>query len=408
MKINHTQNNVPNGWQEIKLASIGSFSKGSGITKEQLSQTGHNAIRYGELYTKHHFHIRKIYSFISDEIAALSTKVKYGDILFAGSGETIDEIGKSAAYLLKEDAYAGGDTIIFRPKDANSLFLSYFLNIGEARKKLRELGQGQSVVHIYKSDIENLRLHLPPLHEQNRIVAVLEIWDRAVEKLTKIIKAKRGVKKWLMQELLTGKTRLPGFKDKWAISMFGDIATLRKERFDPKSKSAEKFCVELENIQSGTGRLIGETYTKNNSSLKSIFYPGDVLFGKLRAYLKKYWFATCEGVCSTEIWVLEAKNKKIIPEILFQIVQSEGFISTAAMTQGTHMPRSNWDVVAGYKIRLPDTIEQTAITKLLTTADQEIAELEKKLKLLEDQKKYLLNNLITGTIQTPKTLPIHN
>lgn len=246
MKNNSNQKIIPDGWRETKLASIGTFSKGSGISKEQLSETGHNAIRYGELYTRHNFHIKKIYSFISDEIIPLTKKIDFGDILFAGSGETIDEIGKSAAYLLTEPAYAGGDTIIFRPKNANSLFLSYFLNVGEARKKLRELGQGQSVVHIYKSDIENVRLHLPPLPEQNRIVAVLETWDRVIEKLGYKIEVKKRIKKGLMQELLTGKTRLLGFRGVWESTAFGDITSPRKERFDPKKNVENKFCVELE------------------------------------------------------------------------------------------------------------------------------------------------------------------
>ncbi|PIR66895.1 MAG: restriction endonuclease subunit S, partial [Parcubacteria group bacterium CG10_big_fil_rev_8_21_14_0_10_36_14] len=159
MKTNQLQKNIPKEWQLTKLADIGVFSKGAGIAKEELSENGHNAIRYGELYTRYNVKINKIYSFISDKIIPLTKKIKYGDILFAGSGETIDEIGKSATYLLKEDCYAGGDVIIFSPKNANSLFLSYFLNFGEGRKKLRELGQGQSIVHIYKSDMEEIKLH---------------------------------------------------------------------------------------------------------------------------------------------------------------------------------------------------------------------------------------------------------
>jgi len=197
MKTNQTQKNIPTEWQETRLVDIGVFSKGSGITKDQLIVTGHNAIRYGELYTKYNFKIEKVYSHIPTEIIPTTTKIKYGDILLAGSGETNEEIGKSATYLLHEDCYAGGDLIIFSPKNANSLFLSYFLNIGEGRKKLTELGQGQSVVHIYKSEVEKLKLHLPSLPEQNRIVSVIETWDKSIEKLSN----KNG---WHIQSLKLG------------------------------------------------------------------------------------------------------------------------------------------------------------------------------------------------------------
>lgn len=221
------QKNIPVGWQEVRLGDIGFFSKGAGILKDDVTDTGFNAVRYGELYTRYHFQIKQIHSHILETVISSTKKIKYGDILFAGSGETIDEIGKSAAYLLKETCYAGGDIIVFTSNGADSLFLSYFLNVGEARKKLRELGQGQSVVHIYKKDLENLKLHLPPIEEQKRIVGVLEAWDKAIEKLAKKIELKKNIKKGLIQQLLTGKKRLPGFTDEWQIVKLGDLGIFR-------------------------------------------------------------------------------------------------------------------------------------------------------------------------------------
>ena len=129
---------------------------------DSIIASGNNAIRYGELYTKYDFKIDKIYSFIPDEAALKSKKINTEDIVFTGSGETIDEIGKSAAYMLKEPCFAGGDTIVFSPKNQSSLYLAFLLNIGSVRKQLRAFGQGQSVVHIYKKDIENISIFLPP------------------------------------------------------------------------------------------------------------------------------------------------------------------------------------------------------------------------------------------------------
>ena len=197
------------GWELAKLSDIGHFSKGMGVLKDEVTEIGHNVIRYGELYTKYNFVIEKVFSHIPESVVASTKKIKYGDILFAGSGETIDEIGKSAAYLLKEDCYAGGDTIIFSPINADSLFLAYFLNSGEARKKLSEVGQGQSVVHLYKSDMEKLVFKLPVKAEQIAISKILLIANREIQELQKKLEIIREQKKYLLNNLITGTIRTP-------------------------------------------------------------------------------------------------------------------------------------------------------------------------------------------------------
>ena len=90
----------------------------------------------------------------------------------------------------------------------------------------------------------------------------------------------------------------PGYKqtevgvipEDWEVVRFGEIASPRKQRIDPKKSGLQEFCVELEHIGSGTGSLVGSTSTSEQSSLKSVFRADDVLFGKLRAYLRKGGF----------------------------------------------------------------------------------------------------------------------
>ena len=103
---------IPEDWDVKPLSDIGVFSKGFGITRDQAHSGNIPCIRYGEIYTSHHNYIRQFYSHISPEIANTATKLKTGDILFAGSGETKEEIGKAVAFVSSEDAYAGGDIII--------------------------------------------------------------------------------------------------------------------------------------------------------------------------------------------------------------------------------------------------------------------------------------------------------
>ena len=100
-------------------------------------------------------------------------------------------------------------------------------------------------------------------------------------------------------------TELGLIPEGWQVIPFGLVATLRKTKIDTRTTSVTSeqiFCVELEHISQGTGTLLGNTFTTSKSSIKTCFCKGDILFGKLRAYLRKYWLANRSGVASTEIW----------------------------------------------------------------------------------------------------------
>lgn len=417
MKNNKSQKKVPSGWQEVKLADIGVFSKGAGISKEQLSEKGLNAVRYGELYTKHNFQIKKIYSFIGKEVALGSKEIKQGDILFAGSGETIDEIGKSAAYMLNEKAYAGGDTIIFRPRNSNSLFLSYFLNVGEARKKLRELGQGQSVVHIYKSDIENLKLHLPSLSEQNRIVSVLETWDKAIEKLSKKIEVKKQIKKGLMQDLLTSKKRIKGFNNDWKKTTLDDVMSSFSTGLNPRDNFklgvGNNYYVTIKNISNGyldfSNAETVDDFALNLINKRSKLSKNSIIMSSIgnvgECYLlnedPKGWDI------NESVFCLKPNIKLVEPRFIYYVMTSyETRRYFENNITGSSFKSIKMKELKSMPLLIPDIFEQKEIIKVLFTADVEVQDLEKKLQIIKDQKKYLLNNLITGTIRTPETLSI--
>jgi type I restriction enzyme S subunit len=410
MKTNQSQKNIPEGWKETKLADIGVFSKGSGITKDQLTKTGHNAIRYGELYTKFNFKIEKIYSHIPTEVIPTATKIKYGDILFAGSGETNEEIGKSAAYLLSQDCYAGGDLIIFTPKNADSLFLSYSLNIGEGRKKLTELGQGQSVVHIYKSEIEKLKLHLPPVSEQKRIVSVIETWDKSIEKLVSKINVKKQLKISLMQGLLTGKVRLPGFADRWKIVNLGDLLKERNER-DVESEKLLLYSLTIENGVCPKGERYDRSFlVKSDSKVYKKTYKNDIVYNPANLRYGAIAHNKNENpvLLSPIYQVLFVKDEKETNiDFIGQLLTWERQIrKMSAYAEGTLIERMEVkiDSFKTIQIDIPDKKEQDAIANILNTASKEIFLLEEKLSFIQEQKRYLLNNLITGTIRTPETL----
>lgn len=197
-------------WVEKRLGDCGAFSKGKGISRAQAQTGSIPAVRYGELYTTHHNYIKAFESFISAEVAMSATRLNQGDIVFACSGETKEEIGKCAAFLGDDVAYAGGDLIIFSPGlGYDSLFLAYELNTSFCVSQKAAAGQGDAVVHICQSALAELLVRIPPtLAEQQAIATALSDMDAEIAAL----EAKRAkyerIKQGMMQELLTGKTRL--------------------------------------------------------------------------------------------------------------------------------------------------------------------------------------------------------
>ena len=196
------------GWVVKRLGEVGTFSKGSGIRKDEALSGEIPCIRYGELYTKHNEVIKEIHSFISKKVSLEAKKLKTGDILFAGSGETKEEIGKCAAFIGSFEAYAGGDIVILSPINANTVFLGYLLNTPLVQKQKASRGQGDAIVHISASQLSSVVISLPPLPEQTRIAQILTDADAAIQALEAKITKLQAQKQGMMQALLTGKIRL--------------------------------------------------------------------------------------------------------------------------------------------------------------------------------------------------------
>lgn len=195
-------------WEVKRLEQIGSFSKGQGIRKDEVLAAGIPCVRYGEIYTRHSDYIRDFHSFISAEVAAQSKGLQKGDLLFAGSGETAEEIGKCVAFLSQEEAYAGGDIVILTPSGQDSLYLGYVMNHTSVSSQKARMGQGDAVVHISARNLAQLQLRLPPLPEQTAIATVLSDMDAEVAALERRRDKTRDLNQGMMQELLTGRTRL--------------------------------------------------------------------------------------------------------------------------------------------------------------------------------------------------------
>jgi type I restriction enzyme S subunit len=195
-------------WELKRLGELGEFLKGRGVTRDEAQDGPLPCVRYGEIYTTHNDYIRDFRSWISVAVASTATRLKVGDILFAGSGETKEEIGKCVAFVDDREAYAGGDIVILRPRDVDSLFLGYALNTAAVNRQKASRGQGDAVVHISATALADVSLPIPEKAEQTAIATVLSDMDAEIAALEARRDKTRALKQGMMQELLTGRIRL--------------------------------------------------------------------------------------------------------------------------------------------------------------------------------------------------------
>ena len=176
---------LPSGWSIRRLGTLGELVKGRGGSKEDNRDTGVPVVRYGDLYTKIDTVITCAPAFVDAENAAKYSPLPSGSLLFAASGESAEDIGKSALVLLDEPAVTGGDTVIFHPGDqVDPLYLAYVLESAPLRANKALRGTGFTVVHISAGRLKTLPIPLPPQWNQR---AIAEYLDRETARIDTLI-----------------------------------------------------------------------------------------------------------------------------------------------------------------------------------------------------------------------------
>lgn len=395
---------VPDGWTLADLESLGAFSKGSGIKKDELQATGLPCVRYGEIYTTHEHIVKECSSFISDTVAKDSKQIKAGDILFAGSGESREEIGKAVAYLHDNVAYAGGDVVILSTGNIElAAFLTYALETDLARWQKYRVGEGYSVVHIYKEDLCNLKILLAPPAEQRAIAYVLGLVDRAIELNNKIIAQKELRKKWLMQNLLTGQKRLKGFTGEWKEVQIGEL-------LEPIYRYVEWNDDHVYKLVSIRRRYRGITERGN-------FHGHQIEVKKVKT-IKENDFLISKRQVSHGAWALVSKDfhgfsvsdeydcltlrdvQKLDMGFWGWFCQNPQMSHYAYLaSNGVHIEKLifDYDTFKKRRVTIPvELAEQQQIASALTSADTELFLLARKTDQLREKKKWLMQQLLTG------------
>ena len=201
---------IPNEWEVKKLKHIAdSFSKGSGITKEEIVINGDiPCVRYGELYTKYDYHFTKCQTRTNLKKIETPKYFSHGDVLFTCTGELVEEIGKSIAYLGNEKCLAGGDIIVLKHSQ-DPMFMGFALDSKYVQGQ-KSFGKTKlKVVHISSGEIARLLIVLPPKEEQKEIADYLDkkctAIDTAIEQKQNLIEKLTEYKKSLIYECITGK-----------------------------------------------------------------------------------------------------------------------------------------------------------------------------------------------------------
>ena len=232
---------------------------------------------------------------------------------------------------------------------------------------------------------------VPLLSEQKRIVGVLEVWDEYIKKLEQKIALKEQLKKGLMQQLLTGRRRPPGFNSPLATREFkGVFDTMSKH---PGHKSSEYSI-------SGEYPIYDQSYDKHISGYTDdedkLINPGQsiVLFGD-HSRVVKYINSESFAVGNDGIKLFRTRDD-IDDYYAYLLLKCYKVPNTGYNRHFKYIADATFDI--------PELAEQKYISSLIKTADDETRALQKKIKQLKSQKKYLLKNLITGTIRTPENL----
>ena len=387
---------VPEAWEVCNLITVSSqITDGDHLTPKRV-RVGHyllsaRNIRHG------HIDLSDVDYVDTDEYKRMRQRCapEVGDILISCSGHGLGKVSVVPSGLKCVLVRSAALVKLHRHR-ADGVFVQYWLQSAYAQNQISISKSLAAQPNLFINSIERLRCLLPDtVSEQRAIAGVLSDVDALLDGLDRLIAKKRDLKQAAMQQLLTGQIRLSGFHGEWKTAAFGDVATIRNSKVMASATPAGTQCIELESIGQGTGRLLG-SIDANGLSSKYSFIKGDVLFGRLRAYLRKYWLATFDGICSTEIWPLIPRDDRLVGSYLHLLVQTDAFVNAACVSYGPHMPRSDWSVLRQLPVQVPSPSEQSAIASVISDMDAELASLEARRNKTSAIKEAMMQELLTG------------
>ena len=437
---------VPAHWEIVKLGQIGRLSKGNGGSKEDEVATGHPCVRYGDLYTRHTFFIHNSRACISEAKAGDYTRIERGDILFAASGETIEEIGKSAVNLIEGEAYCGGDVIIFRPNQpVDSRYLGYATDFRPAAVQKARMGRGFTVVHIYGDGLKHLAVPRPPVPEQAGIARFLTHAQRRIgryiqakQKLITLLEEQKQVS---INQAITGQIDvqtgtpysvyrnsnvewLGNIPVHWEVLALGQLVTKLGSGVTPRGGSTVYQedgvpFLRSQNIHFHGLRLEGVARIPRKIHLAMAgthVQPGDVLLNITGASIGRVCTVPTdfdEGNVNQHVCIVRPRRDRVESDFLSAFLSIPPLQREIRFEQnGASREGLTLDSIRSFRIALPPRGEQRSIVRTIRESTKSIsamsASARNQISLLEEYRTRLLSEVVTGKLDVrgiASTLP---
>lgn len=365
-------------WIESLLGDIAKFSKGKGISKSDIFDNGeYECIRYGELYTHYNEVIDKVISKTDFNNNPVLSEIN--DVIIPASGETALDIA-TASCVLKSDVLLGGDLNIIRSK-VNGVFLSYYLN-NKRKKEIARLSQGNSVVHVYPSQLKTLKIFIPQTTEYDEIAEFLTAVDKRIELLEKKKTLLETYKKGVMKKIFNQQIR---FKDDngnefpdWEEKELGDITNKKSSNISANSIESNEGNY---TIYGATGELKEVDFFEMNTPYISIVKDGS---GVGRVKLCKPY--------SSVLGTLDiiTNNETSDLNFIYQFLTKTSFLK---FVTGSSIPHIYYKDYSKLKLSVPSIKEQEKISKFMSSIDSQIELLVTQIDKSKTWKKGLLQKM---------------
>ncbi|MBH0007080.1 restriction endonuclease subunit S [Psychrobacter sp. SWN149] len=379
---------VPNGWENVLLGEVFDFRNGINADKSQYGQ-GVKFVNVMDVFGNNILTEPKIIGRISISDKKLDdNRLEYGDVLFNRTSETFDEIAMSAVYLDDADATFGGFVIRGRPLTNNldPKYTVYAFQDSNFRKQVIKLGQGAVRANIGQKDLVKVELLVPPFSEQQKIAKILSTWDKAISTTERLIENSTQQKKALMQQLLTGKKRLldesgKRFDGEWSSVLLGDISHITTGSSNREDSSL-----------TGEYAFFDRSIDVRTSGIFLFDAEAVIVGGEGQDFVPKYFEGKFDLHQRTYA-IMDFENA--YGKFLFYYIgyYRHYFLSQAV---GSTVKSLRLPMFQKMPINLPSVKEQQKIATVLTNADKEIELLEQQLADLQQEKKALMQVLLTG------------
>lgn len=381
-----------------KLVDLGVFGKGKGLPGDKMTSEGVPCVGYGDIYMKYsHFHFEKAKTFVDEETASESQLIQKGTLLFTGTGETAEEIGKCVCYNGNEPIYAGGDIITFEPNKVNSLFLAYQQYQNFSLRKKASFGQGHSVVHIQKDNLEKLNVAYPEsATEQSKIAEILVKWDEVIELQERQLDNLKTKKDAILQRLIKR-------DNDWLKVSLKDILKERTE-FATKDDGYPHVTLSKSGVSKKTEQYNRDFLVKSDDKKYKITRYNDVCYNP--ANLK--FGVICINKLADEsifspIYITYEVNPQYNVDFIGAVLCSNDFIRyIRKYEEGTVYERQavkSSDFLRG-EIWVPSTKEeQDRIASIIEKIDDYIKMEQQKYEMLCAQRKTLQQYLLNGIVR---------